>query len=211
MSYILHVVAGPYAFLDDSGTTYPDLRVARAEAIKDARELMVHRLREGQSVWPSSCIEILDDQGLIVDVVTFEEAAFGAGLRSRYLGLYRVVHHPYLLLAPDFDILEANPAYLNATMTDLASISRRGIFDVFPDNPSDPEATGVKNLGTSLRTVLQEKRPHRMPQQRYDLRARDGNWEERHWLPVNFPVLDDNGDVAFIVHHVEDVTAQFMT
>jgi hypothetical protein len=27
---------------------------------------------------------------------------------------------------------------------------------------------------------------------------------------VNFPLLDDNGEVEFIVHHVEDVTASVL-
>ena len=41
-------------------------------------------------------------------------------------------------------------AYLQATMTKREEILGRGIFEVFPDNPDDPAATGVNNLGASL-------------------------------------------------------------
>lgn len=208
MHYVLHIVAGSHVVTEDFGPPHRSLPAARSEAVKSAQELTADWLRQGQQIWPDSCIEIHDETGRIADVVWFKEAVFGAGLKSPHFGLYKSVYHPYLILTPDLDILEANPAYLNATMTDLAQIRHRAIFDVFPDNPGDPQATGVKNLRTSLLAVLREKRPHGIWRQRYDIRRRDGTWEERHWVPNNFPVLDDNGEVAFIVHHAEDVTAQ---
>jgi signal transduction histidine kinase/ActR/RegA family two-component response regulator len=48
-----------------------------------------------------------------------------------------------------------------------------------------------------------------MAVQKYDVRrpeAEGGGFEERFWSPVNSPVLDDAGGVAFIIHRVEDVT-----
>jgi hypothetical protein len=67
------------------------------------------------------------------------------------------------MLAPDFGILDANPAFLTATQTDLLAISHCPVFDVFPDNPGDPEATGVRNARASLNTVLKHKQAHMMP------------------------------------------------
>src|SRR5258706_4253392 len=63
----------------------------------------------------------------------------------------------YLVLAPDLAILAVTDAYLHATMTRREDILGRGVFDVFPDNPNDPSATGVRNLRTSLQRVLQDK------------------------------------------------------
>jgi hypothetical protein len=31
-------------------------------------------------------------------------------------------------------------------------------------------------------------------------------FQERHWSPINSPILDHNGEVKLIVHHVSDVT-----
>ena len=52
----------------------------------------------------------------------------------------------YLVLAPDLRIVAASDAYLRATMTHREDILGRGLFEVFPDNPDDPAATGVRNL-----------------------------------------------------------------
>jgi signal transduction histidine kinase/ActR/RegA family two-component response regulator len=111
-----------------------------------------------------------------------------------------------LILSPELTILGGSDAYLSATMTNRADIVGRHLFDVFPDNPDDPEATGTANLRTSLDTVLSLKRPDTMALQKYDIRKPDGSFEVRYWSPINAPVLDELGRVAYIVHRVEDVT-----
>ena len=115
----------------------------------------------------------------------------------------------YLVLAPDLAILAVTDAYLHATMTKREDILGRGVFDVFPDNPNDPSATGVRNLRTSLQRVLQDKTSDAMAVQKYDIRkpeSEGGRFEERYWSPVNSPVLGPDGKVLYIIHRVEDVT-----
>jgi PAS domain S-box-containing protein len=115
----------------------------------------------------------------------------------------------YLILAPDLNIVAVSDAYLRATMTKREEILGRGIFDVFPDNPDDPTATGVRNLRASLQRVLQNKVSDTMAVQKYDIRKPDsegGGFEERYWSPVNSPVLGPDNEVAYIIHRVEDVT-----
>jgi signal transduction histidine kinase/CheY-like chemotaxis protein len=114
----------------------------------------------------------------------------------------------YLVLDPDLRIVAVTGAYLAATMTVREEIVGRGLFDVFPDNPADPAATGTRNLKASLETVLATGAPHSMPVQKYDIRrpeSEGGAFAERYWKPVNTPVLFD-GRVAYIIHAVEDVT-----
>ena len=115
----------------------------------------------------------------------------------------------YLVLSPDLTIVAASDAYLRATMTKRAEILGRGIFDVFPDNPADPAATGVRNLRESLKRVLYDKVPDKIAVQKYDIRkprSEGGKFEERYWSPVNSPLLDEEGKVSYIIHQVEDVT-----
>jgi signal transduction histidine kinase/CheY-like chemotaxis protein len=115
----------------------------------------------------------------------------------------------YLVLAPDLAIVAVTDAYLNATMTQREDILGRGVFDVLPDNPNDPSATGVRNLRTSLERVLQGKTSDAMAVQKYDIRkpeSEGGGFEERYWSPVNSPVLGPKGEVQYIIHRVEDVT-----
>jgi signal transduction histidine kinase len=115
----------------------------------------------------------------------------------------------YLVLDPDLRIVAASDAYLEATMTRREEILGRGIFEVFPDNPEDPEATGVTNLSASLDRVRRLRAPDTMSIQKYDIRRPDeegGGFEERHWSPKNMPVLADSGQLLYIIHRVRDVT-----
>lgn len=115
----------------------------------------------------------------------------------------------YLVLTPNFKIIAASDAYLRATMTKREDILDRGVFDVFPDNPADPGATGVRNLRRSLETVVRLRRADKVAVQQYDIRrpkSEGGGYEERYWSPVNYPVLDAGGKAVFIIHQVEDVT-----
>jgi len=115
----------------------------------------------------------------------------------------------YLVLAPDFNILAVSDAYLEATMTSREAILGKGIFEVFPDNPDDPTATGERNLRESLERVLETRRADAMAFQKYDIRrpaSEGGGFEERYWSPVNSPVLGAAGEVVYIIHRVEDVT-----
>lgn len=120
--------------------------------------------------------------------------------------IFRATPHPYLALTPAFLIVGANDAYLRGTLTDFAAIEGRYIFDVFPDNPMLTDADGVKNLSASLRYVVKYREPHQMAVQRYDIRTRDRLFIERHWKPVNYPVFGEGGRLAYILHHVVDVT-----
>ena len=112
----------------------------------------------------------------------------------------------YLVLDERLRIVAASDAYLNATLTHREAVIGRVIFEVFPDNPDDPKADGVRNLKASLERVLATGKPDAMAVQQYDIRARDGSgFEVRYWSPRNFPVRVE-GRVAWIIHRVEDVT-----
>jgi signal transduction histidine kinase/CheY-like chemotaxis protein len=115
----------------------------------------------------------------------------------------------YLVLTRDLRIVAASDAYLRATMTTREGILGRDLFDVFPDNPDDPAADGVRNLRASLDRVLENRLGDAMAVQKYDVRRPEtegGGFEERYWSPFNSPVLEATGEVAYIIHRVEDVT-----
>jgi signal transduction histidine kinase len=123
--------------------------------------------------------------------------------------LFEAIPGAYLVLDPDLRIIAVSDAYARATMTQRGQIVGRGIFEVFPDNPDDPQADGVRNLRASLHRVLDGHVADTMPVQQYDIRRppeAGGGFEERFWKPHNSPVLDAQGRLACIVHHVEDVT-----
>ncbi len=127
-----------------------------------------------------------------------------------YEALFNAAPGAYLVLAPnppDFTIIAVTDAYLAATMTRREEILGRSLFEVFPDNPEDPQADGVRNLRASLTRVLATRKADSMPIQKYDIPRRGGEgFEERFWMPVNTPVLNTGGQILHIIHCVEDIS-----
>jgi PAS domain-containing protein len=119
--------------------------------------------------------------------------------------------HPYLVLdpGPGLNIVDINDAYARATFTAREDVVGKSLFDVFPDNPDDELADGVRNLYASLRAVAATGRPNAMRIQRYDVRDPTGRFVERYWQPINTPIHDDDR-LMYILHHVEDVTAEVL-
>jgi signal transduction histidine kinase len=108
--------------------------------------------------------------------------------------------------APRFTLCAATDARLVATHTTREETFGRGLFEVFPDNPNDPTATGTNNLRASLERVLATRAPDTMAVQKYDIRGADGSFVTKYWSPKNLPVLGPDGEVRYILHRVEDVT-----
>ncbi len=123
-----------------------------------------------------------------------------------FKALFEAAPGLYLILQPNLTIQAVSNEYLAATMTSRSDILGKKLFDVFPDNPNDPAADGVSKLRESLTAVLKSKKPQVMPTQKYDIRRADGTFEERFWNPLNKPVLNQRGEVVYIIHSVEDVT-----
>lgn len=129
---------------------------------------------------------------------------------SKFQALFESAPDLYLVLSTELRIVAASDAYLRATLTKREEIMDRHVFEVFPDNPTEQEASGVNNLRSSLNRVLKIKEPDAMAVQKYDIQrpvSEGGGFEERYWSPLNSPVLNQQGEVEYIIHRVEDVTA----
>ena len=121
--------------------------------------------------------------------------------------LFNAAPTPLLVVGPpDWTILAANEARLEVTGTTRQDTIGRRLFDVFPDDPDDPEADGVRNLTASLERVVATGAADVMPVQRYAVRDANGQFVDRWWSPVNTPVLGSDGEVTAVIHRVEDVT-----
>lgn len=102
----------------------------------------------------------------------------------------------FLVLAPDaprFTITDVNDAYLNMTNTRHEDLIGRALFEVFPENSSDSNATYVRDLRASLDRVLATKRRDVLPRLKYDIPKPGGGFEERWWDPIQTPLHDSDG------------------
>ncbi|KUM75119.1 PP2C family protein-serine/threonine phosphatase [Streptomyces griseorubiginosus] len=125
-----------------------------------------------------------------------------------YAAVFQALPGVVALVTPDLVFADVNEEFLGVSGRRREEIVGRYFFDVFPDNPNDRAATGMRNLAASLRRVLDTGERDAMALQRYDVEdpERPGEWQVRYWSPVNAPVLGPDGKVALVVHRVEEVT-----
>ncbi|WP_149828384.1 PP2C family protein-serine/threonine phosphatase [Streptomyces tailanensis] len=125
-----------------------------------------------------------------------------------YAAVFQALPGMVALLTPDLVYADANEEFLRQSGRTREQVVGRYLFDVFPDNPTDPAATGMRNLAASLARVVDTGERDAMALQRYDVEStrRPGEWEERYWSPVNTPVLGPDGSVVLLIHKVEEVT-----
>ncbi|RYZ23270.1 MAG: PAS domain S-box protein, partial [Sphingobacteriales bacterium] len=118
------------------------------------------------------------------------------------------VPNMYLVIDPDLYIITASNLFLQATQTTREAIAGRHIFEAFPDNPELPDADGVKNINFSIQEVLRTGKPHFMEIQRYDVPdvLAPGTFITRYWEPSHTPVFDDDGHIAYIIQHANNIT-----
>lgn len=120
--------------------------------------------------------------------------------------LNRVIEHlpgHYVVLgtSADFPIVAISQAS-RALAVDPDDVLGRPLFDVFPEAPAAPGS--VAQLRASFERVVGTRKPERH-EQRYDvMNPATGEFEERYWFAHNSPILDDAGNVEFLLHHAED-------
>ncbi|QGZ38512.1 signal transduction histidine kinase [Pseudoduganella flava] len=118
----------------------------------------------------------------------------------------------YLLAPTDgLEILAANDAFLRSVGRQREDVTGRPLFDVFPNNPDDPQATGVQDLADSIRRAIDTGATQKMATQRYPIEMqRDGRcwFENMYWSATNTPIHAADGTLLCISHTTIDVTAQ---
>jgi signal transduction histidine kinase len=213
--YLAALDAGPPALILSDSKGYDiegleALRLARARypavpflfvcsAFDDPAELM--------AAGATACLLKADMDQVAAEVAALLER-HAAGAALDFKRLFEASPDILLVLLPDsprYTIVGATRARLEATHTGDEQYGR-GLFEMFPDNPDDPGASGTGNLRASLERVLATRAPDTMAVQKYDIRDENGRFVSKYWSPKNIPVLSDAGDVLYILHRVEDVT-----
>ncbi|MEU9786748.1 SpoIIE family protein phosphatase [Streptomyces phaeochromogenes] len=125
-----------------------------------------------------------------------------------YAAVFRALPGMVALLTPDLDYVDANDDFQRLAGRTREQLLGRYIFDVFPENPNEPAAAGMRETEASMRRAAATGERDTMALIRYDIEdhTRPGHWQEHYWSPVNAPVLGPDGQVALIVHRVEEVT-----
>ncbi len=86
----------------------------------------------------------------------------------------------------------------------------RALFTLFPENPDDPSAEGVRHLYQALRGAAETGKEQSIPVFRYDVQSADGTYGERWWRAQTRPIFDEEGRLLFVALLSADVTDEVL-
>ena len=102
-----------------------------------------------------------------------------------------------LRAVPGFPVV-AMTAQLRSISLDPGHTLGRPYFELFPEPPEAPGsvATLIASFERVIRTRMTDHHA-----QRFDIFDRaTGRYVERYWVAINSPILDDAGEVEYILH-----------
>ncbi len=118
--------------------------------------------------------------------------------------------NPYVLLTPDLRIAGVNQAYLDVTNSSRAAIIGRPLFSAFDSGPGEEGPENVRQVQASLERARDTRQRDHLPLVKFSMARRldDGRevFEDRYWSATHTPMLDDAGEVTFILQHTTDIT-----
>jgi PAS domain S-box-containing protein len=123
-----------------------------------------------------------------------------------YQRLFERVPASCMVLDADLVILALNDAMLRDTMSERADVVGHPLFEIFPTNPDDTEATGARAIRESLEQVRRTLLADSVPVHRYDLPGPDGGYVTRYWSTVIEPVIGSGGEPLAIILMTQNVT-----
>jgi PAS domain S-box-containing protein len=108
---------------------------------------------------------------------------------------------------PAYTILDVNTAYLSSTNSTREELIGQSVFGAFPANPTDEVSKNIERTIFSFEQAITKKITHTMFDYRYDIPIRGTmDFEERYWTTSNTPVIDENGQVLYLIHSPMNVT-----
>lgn len=124
-------------------------------------------------------------------------------------GVLNASPFPYVILSTDHVILGANRAYLRLSGRSREELVARKMFEAFPPDPDNPDNTNPEGLRASFNRAIAMRQPDYLGMVHYNIARSTPNgpvYEERYWSIIHTPVLDAQGEVAFLFQNAIDVT-----
>jgi len=123
--------------------------------------------------------------------------------------VFDAVAAPCLILAPDFQVIAANTACLQATLHESASIVGHPVFELFAAG-SEPPGQGLADaLCASLERAVDSRLPDALPVFAFDFVPPvdpENGAGKRFWSLLNTPLLDVRGEVLGLLVRFEEVS-----
>ncbi len=108
---------------------------------------------------------------------------------------------------PHFTVVAVSDDYLKITHKERADVLGNNLFEVYPGSQADPSEKN--SVYSSFIRAINTRETDVLPIFKYEiLVAETGKPETIYWSNLNEPLLDDDGNVAYIVNTTANVTEQ---
>lgn len=139
-----------------------------------------------------------------------KELVKSSGLGVELANAFDASPNPYVLLTPDLRIAGMNQAYLDVTGTRREDLLDRPLFAAFDSGPGESAPENVRQVRSSIERARDTRQKDHLALVKFSL-PRPGPagelvFEERFWSATHIPILDEAGEVAFILQHTTDIT-----
>ena len=127
-----------------------------------------------------------------------------------FQGLFEATPVALMVLDHELRYVAANAEYLRVTASRRDDLLGRRIFELFPNDPDDPNNVPARMLRASFERVLATGQPDHLALIPYKVPMHVGGEVrvvDRVWSATHCPVLDGAGRVAFILQYTVDVSA----
>jgi PAS domain S-box-containing protein len=118
---------------------------------------------------------------------------------------FRLAPNAYMILDRELRYVAANDLYLRLTGKTLPDLLGSYLFDVFPNDPDDPNNPSRELLQRSLERVLRTGKPDVLAVIAYRVPVPGGE-QDRYWSATHVPILDEQGGVVFVLQNTADIT-----
>lgn len=139
-----------------------------------------------------------------------KELAKSGGLAVDLASAFDASPNPYVLLTPDLRIAGVNQAYLDVTNSTRAAIIGRPLFSAFDSGPGEEAPENVRQVRESLERARDTRQRDHLPLVKFRMPRclEDGTevFDDRYWSATHTPMLDDAGEVVFLLQHTTDIS-----
>ena len=142
--------------------------------------------------------------------ISLRELVKSGGLTVDLASAFDASPNPYVLITPDLEIAGVNQAYLDITHSRREAIVGKPLFAAFDAGPGEEAPENVRLVKASLEKARDTRQRDHLAMVKFAISrpGQDGQptFEDRFWSATHTPILDEAGEVAFLLQHTTDIT-----